>query len=147
MIAIGVHDLKYGGNFASIARLCSCYGVSSLIIKGVRYKHSKQDTTKFYKHNSIINVDDLIESKPVGLIPVAVEITDDAECLANYRHYENSYYILGNESSGIPHEVIKKCKDVIRIPTKHCLNVAMAASVVMYDRILKGKIYGHKKSP
>ncbi|MBO0768302.1 MAG: RNA methyltransferase [Solirubrobacterales bacterium] len=42
--------------------------------------------------------------------------------------------VLGSEREGLPREVIEKCDHVARIPIKnHSLNVAMAATVALYE--------------
>lgn len=45
----------------------------------------------------------------------------------------------GAEEYGLPKEVLEKCHQIVQIPGSYCLNVATAASIVMYDRINKGR--------
>jgi len=69
---------------------------------------------------------------------VGVEITEDAVPLETYKHPERAVYLLGAEDHGITPETLKRCHDVIVLPGRFCLNVAVAGSIVMYDRLAKG---------
>jgi len=76
MTSIGLYNIKNIWNFGAVCRLAGCYNVSSVLIEGSRFKKSAADTTKFYRHHPVMDVDDLISSRPKGLIPVGVEIDD-----------------------------------------------------------------------
>ena len=66
---------------------------------------------------------------------IGVELTDDARPLDSFVHPERAWYMLGAEDHGIPPSVLEKCHHVICIPHgRYCLNVAVAGSIVMYDR-------------
>jgi tRNA G18 (ribose-2'-O)-methylase SpoU len=43
--------------------------------------------------------------------------------------------VLGPELGSVSPELIARCNHVVRIPTRFCVNVAIAAAIVMYDRI------------
>ena len=66
---------------------------------------------------------------------VGVELTDEAIDLPSFNHPRQAAYILGPEKGSLSPEIIEKCKHVIKIPTKFCLNVQIAGAIVMYDRI------------
>ena len=59
--------------------------------------------------------------------------------IKNFIHPERAIYILGAEDTGLPDEVLGNCVHVIEIPSHRplCMNVAVAGSIVMYDRLLK----------
>ena len=71
---------------------------------------------------------------PYDCSPIAIEIHDSAVHLGQFDHPERAVYILGAEQEGIPTHILERCKHIITIPSKQCLNVAAAASIVMYDR-------------
>jgi hypothetical protein len=53
-------------------------------------------------------------------------------------HPERACYLLGAEDYGLPAEIIARCEFAVRIPgAAYCLNLASAATIMMYDRISK----------
>lgn len=44
---------------------------------------------------------------------------------------------------GITKNALNKCQTILRLPREYCLNVAVAGSIVMYDRTMK--LYGNEK--
>jgi tRNA G18 (ribose-2'-O)-methylase SpoU len=73
---------------------------------------------------------------------VCVEMySDPALALPVVQHPERAVYILGAEDSGVPTDVAQRCNHWASIPTcgTFSLNVAVAGSIVMYDRIAKGR--------
>jgi tRNA(Leu) C34 or U34 (ribose-2'-O)-methylase TrmL len=143
--SVGLINPKFNPNVGSISRLCTCYDVGSLIVQGERYQRkARADTTKYWRTHPVVNVPNLIDSKPVGMIPVAVEITDDAKPLESYRHFRHCFYVFGPEDGSVPTEILKRCEEVIKIPTSHCLNLAFAVQAVLYDRKMKEKFMGFK---
>ena len=48
-------------------------------------------------------------------------------------------YVLGAEDIGLSEKAQTICEDVIYIPSNRCLNVAVAGSIIMYDRFCKRK--------
>jgi tRNA G18 (ribose-2'-O)-methylase SpoU len=67
-----------------------------------------------------------------------VEFDPRARPLDRYVHPERACYLLGAEDTGLPKHVLDRCRDLVQIPaTAYCLNVAVAGSIVMYDRAAK----------
>ena len=54
--------------------------------------------------------------------------------MPSFTHPKQAVYILGPEGSSLSPSIIDRCDYVIKIPTKFCLNVGLAAALVMYDR-------------
>ena len=65
---------------------------------------------------------------------VGVELTHDAVDLPSFRHPTRAAYVLGPEGGSLSPEMIARCAHVVKIPTSFCINIAMAAAIVMYDR-------------
>jgi tRNA G18 (ribose-2'-O)-methylase SpoU len=57
-------------------------------------------------------------------------------------HPERGIYILGNETVGLPQEILSRCNNIVKIPTSFSLNVAIAGSIVLYDRMLQRRCKG-----
>lgn len=73
---------------------------------------------------------------PKGCALVGVELSDDAIDLPSFRHPLNAAYILGPEKGDLSDAAQGLCEHIIRIPTKFCVNLSVAAAIVMYDRLL-----------
>jgi len=75
-------------------------------------------------------------SLPVGCQLVGVEITDDAIDLPTFTHPFAAAYVLGAEQDSLSPEITARCAFVVKIPTRFCVNLAVAAAIVMYDRMI-----------
>ena len=90
----------------------------------------------------------LSHANPLSVIPfdaetVAVEITEDAKDLSEFRHPERAYYLFGPEDGNISKEIMEQCKYKVKIDTSHCMNLAATVNVVLYDRLAKEKRNGN----
>jgi len=72
---------------------------------------------------------------PIDRTLVAVET--GGGLLAEFRHPERAVYLLGREDSGLPDDVLAACDSVVTVPTRYCLNVAVAGSIVLYARAVQ----------
>ena len=140
---IGLYQPKTTTNIGSALRACGCFGASMIAVSGRRYKKSPTDTMKQYRHIPLLQVDDLLSVIPYDCVPVCVEINENSISLENYCHEKRAYYIFGPEDGSVPNEIAKKCKHTISIPSRYCLNLAMAVKIVLYDRSAKE----HKQRP
>ncbi len=57
--------------------------------------------------------------------------------IAGFKHPERAVYLLGAEDSGLPDSIASKCQAVVHIESPMCLNVSVAGSIVMFDRVNK----------
>lgn len=124
-------------NIGSVLRACHCFGAAEVVVYGARYRPACTDTLSAWRHMPLIHVEDLRAAIPYDCVPVAVEITDGAVDLVTYVHPERAFYVFGPEDGSIRAEVLAWCRDVVKIPTMHCLNLAAAVNVVLYDRAAK----------
>ncbi len=67
---------------------------------------------------------------------IGVELLDEAGDLPSFRHPRRCAYVLGPERGSLSPAMVARCDQVVRIPTKICINLATAGAVVMYDRLL-----------
>lgn len=135
---IGVENLKTKVNLGTLWRSAYCLGADFIFVIGKRYKKQSSDTVKAYRHIPFYqyeNLDHFLNSRPYDCMLIGIEITNNAKNIYNYVHPERAIYILGAEDSSLT--FLNKCQDVIQISSKFCLNVAVAGSVIMYDRNLK----------
>jgi len=73
---------------------------------------------------------------PRGCSLVGVELLADAVDMPSFRHPPQAAYVLGAERASLSPALIERCDYVVRIPTRFCVNVAIAGALVMYDRML-----------
>lgn len=137
---IGIVGSKTAVNVGTLWRSAGILGAAFMFTAGKRYPQQASDTIKAWKHTPMFEYpssDTLLDNLPKGCIPVAVELADNARELARYVHPERACYLLGAEDVGLSPSLLKRCRDVIRIPGDRSLNVAVAGSIVLYDRLSK----------
>ena len=141
--SIILYNPKYAHNLGAAVRACSCFGAKSVIFTGNRiilrnrngkYRLPREERMKDYKDIQIINDEYPLNRFPKSITPVAVEIRDNSENLIEFQHPEKAVYIFGPEDGGVPKTFLRLCHRFIRIPSRHCLNLAAAVNVVLYDR-------------
>ena len=79
-----------------------------------------------------------LESKPIDAKIVCIEITPNATDICRACHPRSAVYVLGPEGGSLPEKATGKFP-VWKIPSRCCLNLATAATVVMYDRTMKAQ--------
>lgn len=76
-----------------------------------------------------------------GFTPVCVEIVRGAIPLPMFEHPEgDTVYVFGPEDSGVSRGTRTFCHHFVQIPGEHCLNLAAAINVVLYDRLAKSLV-------
>jgi tRNA G18 (ribose-2'-O)-methylase SpoU len=75
-------------------------------------------------------------SLPVGCRLIGIEITDTAIDLPSFTHPLAAAYVLGAEQDSLSPELQERCDFIVKIPTKFCVNLAVAGAIVMYDRMI-----------
>lgn len=73
---------------------------------------------------------------PRGCKLVGVELTDDAIDLPRFYHPKQAAYVLGPEKGNLSPEMQSRCDYMVKIPMKFCVNVGIAGSLVIYDRLI-----------
>lgn len=139
---IGIYSPRHEENIGTLWRSAMVFGADFIFTIGKDYKHQPSDTVKAPRHMPLYpyrDFDRFVDCMPRDALLVAVELADDFGGLVSFQHPERAIYLLGNESSGLPAAVIERCHRHIRIPTPTAfsLNVAVAGSLVLYDRFAK----------
>lgn len=135
--AIGLFMPKTPANVGSVLRAAHCYGAAMVAKTGQRYIHAPTDPQKGYRHIPLIQCEDLHEMVPYDCVPIAVDLIEGARTLNSYTHPERAFYIFGPEDGTLGKVVTSWCRDVVYIPTAHCMNLAATVNVVLYDRMVK----------
>lgn len=135
-----VEHPRYHVNIGTLLRSAYNFNAAFLATIGRRYNCQASDTTDAWRHIPLLHFLTWEEYRcyaPFGWQPVAVELREDAESLPRFVHPKSAMYLLGPENGSLSQEAIRMCKYKIVIPSRHCLNVATAGAIVMYDRISK----------
>jgi tRNA G18 (ribose-2'-O)-methylase SpoU len=73
---------------------------------------------------------------PKGCKLVGIELTEEAIDLPTFHHPMSAAYVLGGESRDLSPDMQARCSYIVKIPTRFCVNVALAGALVMYDRTI-----------
>jgi len=140
---MAILDAKHEPNVGVLWRSAFVFGASFMATVGEkRYKTNRADTTQSHRHLPLFHfsdVNDLRSHLPKGCQLIGVELCDEASDLQKFVHPERALYLLGSEDHGIPYHVLSLLDRVIKINTSLnvSLNVGVAGSIILYDRILK----------
>lgn len=138
---IGIWHTKTQTNVGTLWRSAYSFGADFIFTVGRRYKKQSSDTVKAWRHIPLWHFEttaDLVAHLPLDCRLVGIELDDHAKQLPSYMHHDRACYILGAEDSGLDKITLAACQDLITIPgAAYCLNVAVAGSIVLYDRAAK----------
>jgi tRNA G18 (ribose-2'-O)-methylase SpoU len=137
---VGVLNMKTGINYGTLFRSAACFDADFIFLIGRRFEQQCSDTMKTQRHIPLLeykDVDDFMDHRPYDCQLVGVEVVAGARNLVDIIHPERAIYILGPEDGSLPQRLLDACQMIVRIPTRYCLNVATAGSIVMYDRRAK----------
>ena len=139
---IGIYHTKTEINVGTLWRSAHNFGAAFIFTIGRRYKKQASDTTKAWRAIPLYHYttfEDFKSNIPLEARIVAVEQAPGAIALDGFAHHERCIYLLGAEDHGIPDAILKQASSIVYIDTPMCLNVAVAGSIVMYDRTTKGE--------
>ena len=137
---IGCLNMKTSMNYGSLFRTAQVFGADFIFLIGGRFQKQASDTECSWRHIPTFtysNFADFNAHRPYACPLVGVELLDTAVALQHFKHPPQACYLLGSEESGLTREAIQHCQHVVRLPGEHSVNVAVAGSIVLYDRIAK----------
>lgn len=135
--AIGAERMSKALNLGNLMRSAHGFGAAFTFTIGATYHalEARADTSKgqwHLPHYNWATLDDV--ALPQGCKLVGVELIDEAIDLPSFRHPLRAAYVLGPEMGSLSPPLLARCDWVVKIPTRFCINVAMAGAIVMYDR-------------
>ena len=136
--AIGAERISKSLNLGNLMRSAHGFGASFTFTIGAVYQahEARADTSKGQLHLPHYNWSCLDElALPQGCALVGVELIDGAIDLPSFKHPLRAAYVLGPERGSLSEPLLARCQHVVKIPTRFCVNVAIAGAIVMYDRI------------
>ncbi len=137
---VGSERISKQMNLGAVMRTAHAFGASFIFTVGSRLKAREAalaDTSKSDEHVPLYewaSADEMILPKRCVLI--GVELDERAVDLPTFPHPLNAAYILGPEKGDLSEAAKARCSHLVKIPTKFCVNLSVAAAIVMYDRML-----------
>jgi tRNA G18 (ribose-2'-O)-methylase SpoU len=137
---IGIMAGKTEQNVGTLWRSANLLEASFIFTIGGRYRRQCSDTMQTPRHIPLWEFEDFesfCHSRPAGCGLVGIELDERARPLEGFCHPPRAIYLLGAEDVGLPSEVLECCESIVQLPGRHSLNVAVAGSIVLYDRLSK----------
>lgn len=141
-------------NVGSVFRTADAFMVEAIYLCGITGTPPHRDihktalgATETVQWKHFASTDEAVqELKREGYSVIAIEQAEKAMMLNDFKPAEDKKYafFFGNEVEGVSQQVIDVCDNVIEIPqfgTKHSLNIAVSAGVVIWDVFSKLKLH------
>lgn len=138
-VGIGIYNVKRTHNFGALIRTARVFGANFVFSVGSRNPREGSSigselTLPLFHFETLAA---FVASIPVNARLVCVELTPGAQDIRSYQHPPRAVYLLGPEDGTLPSDLMR-AHDTLILPGAYPLNVAMAGTVVLYDRALKG---------
>ena len=143
-------DIRSLHNIGSVFRTADAFLIEKIILCGITATPPNKEIHKTalgatetvaWEHHE--NVLEVIENlKKENVLTLAIEQVESAIFLQDFKVEKNQKYALvfGNEVYGVAQEAVAICDGCIEIPqlgTKHSLNIAVSAGIVVWDLFKK----------
>lgn len=137
---VGSERISKQMNLGAVMRTAHAFGASFMFTVGARLKLREAelaDTSKSAEHVPLYEWASIEEmTLPRQCVLVGVELDDRALDLPTFPHPLNAAYLLGPEKGDLSDAAKAHCAHLVRIPTRFCVNLSVAAAIVMYDRAI-----------
>lgn len=137
---VGSERISKQMNLGAVMRTANAFGASFIFTVGSRLKAREAalaDTSKSAGHVPLYewaSVEEMILPQKCALI--GVELDEYAVDLPTFPHPLNAAYLLGPEKGDLSDAAKARCAAIVKIPTRFCVNLSVAAAIVLYDRML-----------
>lgn len=136
---VGAEGISKAMNLGALMRTAHAFGASFVFLIDVQHsaREALSDTSRAEGQLPVYDVaspDQLNLPRSCSL--VGVELVDEAVPLPSFRHPPNAAYVFGPERGSLSRTLIDRCEHLVQIPTRFCVNLAVAGAIVMYDRAL-----------
>jgi tRNA G18 (ribose-2'-O)-methylase SpoU len=137
---VGILRGKTVENLDTLWRSADLFHAKFIFTTGKRYKQQASDTYQAFRRIPLYNYatfEDFYRNMPYNCPLAGIEIDKRSESIQTFIHPERCIYLLGSEDNGISKDAMGKCHRLVQLPGRFSLNVAVAGSLVMYDRLIK----------
>ncbi len=148
-VVLVLDNIRSLNNIGSVFRTADAFLVERIYLCGITASPPHKDIHKTalgatesvaweYRKDTVALMEELRQSYHC----LAIEQAEGACMLDAFVVEDNTRYALvfGNEVKGVAQEVVNRCHGVLEIPqfgTKHSLNIAVSAGVVVWDFFVK----------
>jgi 23S rRNA (guanosine2251-2'-O)-methyltransferase len=151
-VVVVLEDIRSALNVGSVFRTSDAFSISTVLLCGITAQPPNKEILKtalgscesvdwlYYE-----NIEEAIkELKQNDFKCIGIEQTDNSVFLSDFDIKTNEKYalIIGNEVDGVTDTTLRKCDDIIEVPqwgTKHSINVAVCAGIVLWEFAKKYK--------
>jgi len=145
-VVVVLDNIRSLNNIGSVFRTADAFLIEAIYLCGICAQPPHKDITKtalgatesvaWQYYSSTL--DALNQLKKEGYTIISIEQAEQAVMLNDFKIADDERYaiIFGNEVKGVAQEVVNMSDHVIEIPqsgTKHSLNIAVSAGVVLWD--------------
>ena len=137
-----IQNPKNKYNVGTILRTAHNFGASFVFTTGEEYVRQPGDVNHVEKHIPFMHfdsIDDALKAIPRKCKLVVVKQSKKSVDLITAQHPKRAIYVFGNELTGVEQSLVNRANLAISINTIGCMNVAVTAGIIMYDRFLKLK--------
>ena len=149
-LIIVLDDIRSLHNIGSVFRTSDAFLVEKIILCGITATPPNKEihktalgateTVAWEHHENVLEVIECLKKENV--ITMAIEQVESSVFLQDFKVKQNQKYALvfGNEVYGVSQEAVAICDGCIEIPqlgTKHSLNIAVSAGIVVWDLFQK----------
>ena len=137
---IGILHTDDHQNIGTLWRSAFVLGASYIFTVDKKYKRQGSDVKNAWASIPLYHFKTMIELKnhlPYSTKLVGIELAQEAKAIESFIHPIRAAYLLGSERIGLPPSAMSDCHDIVKLPGSQSLNVAVAGSLVMYDRLSK----------
>lgn len=140
-LVVVCENFAYDFNIATVVRNANAFLANCIWIVG-RKNFDRRGTCGTHKYEHIHHAKSIDEVllHYEGYRVVAVDNIDGAEPINEYRWYQKSVVVFGQESIGVSNCALARAGDLIYIPqigSTRSLNVGTASGIAMYDYATK----------
>lgn len=136
---VGAEGISKPVNLGTLMRTAHAFGAAFLFLIDAywRLREAISDTSRAEANLPVME----FPSAAALVLPrrcrlVGVELVEEAIPLPSFRHPLQAAYVFGPERGRLSPETLARCDWVVRIPTRFCVNLGVAAAIVLYDRML-----------
>jgi len=137
---IGVECMKHSVNYGTLFRTALILDANFVFLIGKRFKKQASDVLNTWKHIPLFEYDNIKQfnnNRPYDCPLIGIEMEENSTFIEDFYHPRNAMYLLGSEDNGLSNSALKICNTLVRLQGDKSLNVAVAGSIVLYDRISK----------
>lgn len=161
-IIIILDDIRSLNNIGSVFRTADAFLVEKIYLCGItaippnkeihKTALGATETVSWEYHNDVLEVISNLKKENVSVF--AIEQVENSTFLQDFSIGKNKKYALvfGNEVYGVNQKAIEICDGTIEIPqlgTKHSLNIAVSAGIVVWDlfqKMARPDLAGNRRS-